>query len=72
MSAAHLRGHRLNVVEAPRQPTRLPDRWEYRRLSMLPLADLDLASLNAAGAEGWEVIHTAELYRAYLLKRRVT
>lgn len=40
-------------------------------MAMLPHAEADLASLNAAGAEGWEVVHSADLYRSYLMKRRV-
>ena len=70
MSAAHLRGHRLNVVEGVRPPP-APTRWEYMRLSMMADPALDLAALNRYGAEGWEVLHAAEQYRVYLLKRRV-
>jgi hypothetical protein len=46
--------------------------WEYRKIDLdaSPHAMSDVELLNAAGKEGWEVVHVTDNNAAYLKRAR--
>lgn len=45
------------------------ERWEHMRLVMTNTAERDLATINALGGEGWQLVQIT--IQAYWLKRRI-
>ena len=53
----------------PKATTPPAERWEYAYLPETKTEDNTLATLNAAGADGWEVVEGRQYY--WLMKRRL-
>jgi len=49
-------------------PAIVRESWEY---DVIPIVADNLATLNAAGAAGWELIAADYQYQRYVLKRRL-